>query len=145
MNEKRVQVLEDFPARATDTVRYADTDRQGHVNNAVFSTFLETGRVMFLLGAGRSLAPPGTGFVIARLELDYHAELTWPGQVEIGTRLLRLGRSSFTFAQGIFQNGRCAASAVTVIVLMNEATRRSTPLPPDLAEELKRLSGKSGV
>jgi acyl-CoA thioester hydrolase len=83
--------------------------------------------------------------VIARLELDYHAELTWPGQVEIGTRLLRLGRSSFTFAQGIFQNGRCAASAVTVIVLMNEATRRSTPLPPDLAQELERLGAKSGV
>jgi acyl-CoA thioester hydrolase len=30
---------------ARDVLRYADTDRQGHVNNAVFATFLESGRV----------------------------------------------------------------------------------------------------
>lgn len=35
--------LEDFPLRTYDKIRYADTDQQGHVNNAVFATFLETG------------------------------------------------------------------------------------------------------
>lgn len=34
----------DFSLLTTDKIRYSDTDRQGHVNNAVFSTFLETGR-----------------------------------------------------------------------------------------------------
>ncbi|HDG9121136.1 TPA: acyl-CoA thioesterase, partial [Pseudomonas aeruginosa] len=37
--------LKDFPIHSSDKIRYADTDRQGHVNNAVFATFLETGRV----------------------------------------------------------------------------------------------------
>ena len=41
--------LGQFPCRTYDKLRYADTDRQGHVNNAVFSTMLETGRVEFLL------------------------------------------------------------------------------------------------
>ena len=39
---------EEFPLKTYDKIRYADTDRQGHVNNAVFSTFLETGRVKIL-------------------------------------------------------------------------------------------------
>ena len=37
--------IERYPIHATDKLRYADTDRQGHVNNACFATFLETGRV----------------------------------------------------------------------------------------------------
>ncbi len=55
-----------------ERARYSDTDRQGHVNNAVFATFCESGRVAFLYGNG-GLAPPGYGFVIARLELDFRA------------------------------------------------------------------------
>ncbi len=44
MDKKELPRLEEFPLRTSDKVRYGDTDRQGHVNNAVFSTFLETGR-----------------------------------------------------------------------------------------------------
>ena len=40
--------LDQFPLHSFDKLRYADTDRQGHVNNATFATFLETGRVEFL-------------------------------------------------------------------------------------------------
>ena len=39
-----MEFLDQFPLRTRDKLRYADTDRQGHVNNAVFATFLETGR-----------------------------------------------------------------------------------------------------
>ena len=41
-------LLDDFVALSREKLRYSDTDRQGHVNNAVFSTFLETGRVELL-------------------------------------------------------------------------------------------------
>ena len=78
-------VLEDFPNRTVDLIRYGDTDRQGHVNNAVFATFFETGRVSFLFDP--SIFPEGTMLVIARLVIDFRAEVTWPGQVEIGTRV----------------------------------------------------------
>ena len=65
----------DYPHWSRDTIRYGDTDRQGHVNNAVFSTFLETGRVQFLMNSGRPIRAPGTNFVIARLVLDFKAEM----------------------------------------------------------------------
>src|SRR5437879_3058155 len=89
-----------FSQWAKDIVRYGDTDRQGHVNNAVFATFLESGRVAILYTPDRPLAPTGASFVIARLVLDFRAELHWPGEVSIGTIVLRLGNSSVTLGQG---------------------------------------------
>ena len=131
--------LEDYPLQTYDKVRYADTDRQGHVNNAVFATFLETGRVEFLYDPVHPLAPPGAQFVIANLEVDLRAELTWPGRVDIGTRVASVGRSSVRIEQGLFQEGRCAATATTVIVLMGEATRKSEPLPSGAVDRLSAL------
>ena len=112
----------DFPIRTHDKVRYADTDRQGHVNNASFSTFLETGRVEILYDPTQPLAAKGAPFVIVRLALDFRAEIHWPGNVEIGTRLVRVGRSSVTLAQAVFQDSRCVATAETVIVQVDDAS-----------------------
>ncbi|HEX7970128.1 MAG TPA: thioesterase family protein [Stellaceae bacterium] len=119
------------------TLRYADTDRQGHVNNAVFATFCESGRVAFLYDKNLNLAGPGANFAIVRLELDFRAELYYPGIVDIGTRVLAIGRSSFRLGQGIFKGEICAGTAECVMVLMDDATRKSKPLPPRLREWLE--------
>ena len=121
-----------------DVLRYADTDRQGHVNNAVFATFAESGRVPILYDPARPLAPEGASFVLARLVVDYLSELRWPGEVAIGTSVLRIGRSSVTFGQGMFNDGRCVATAETVIVLMDETTRRSRPFTDRIRAEFSR-------
>jgi acyl-CoA thioester hydrolase len=122
--------IEAYPSRTTADIRYADLDRQGHVNNAVFSTFSEIGRVAFLYDPDRPLAPEGASFVIARIEIDFHTELHWPGQVEIGTGVVEIGRSSCRFAQGIFSRGILAASVAGVLVMTDAGTRRSMPMPP---------------
>lgn len=132
--------LSDFVVKTHEKIRYADTDRQGHVNNAVFATMLETGRVEILYDPDAPLASPGCAFVIANLNVDFHAEIVWPGRVEIGTRVSRVGRSSLTLEQALFQDGRLAASATTVIVQMNEATRRSEPLGEVAVARLEGLS-----
>ncbi len=133
--------LENFPFRSTDKLRYCDTDRQGHVNNAVFSTFLETGRVEFLHDTSASLPDAGSAFVIARLVLDYRAEITWPGSVVTGTRIASVGRSSIRMEQAVFQGERCVATAETVIVQTNEQTRKSQPFSPAAAEWLHSFVG----
>ena len=133
--------IEDFPAIARDKLRYGDTDRQGHVNNAVFSTFLETGRVEMLFDAAGFLTDPGCAFVIARLVLDFRNEIVWPGDVVIGTRIESIGRSSLRIAQGIFQGDRCAATAETVIVQVDEQTRKSRPFSPAIADRLALHGG----
>lgn len=129
--------LDAYPARAFDKLRYGDTDRQGHVNNAVFATFFETGRVELLLAADRPLVGPGTSLVLARLEVDLVAEILWPGTVDIGSAVARLGRSSIALEQALFQNGRFCARATSVVVLVDDATRRSTPLPAETVAALQ--------
>jgi acyl-CoA thioester hydrolase len=115
-----------------DKLRYNDTDRQGHVNNAVFATFFETGRVAFLYDKKLNLAAPGCDFVVARLVIDFRAELYIPGTVDIGTRVLSIGRSSFVVGQAVFKEDLCVATAESVGVQMNDATRRSQPLTPEM-------------
>ncbi|MHA7772871.1 acyl-CoA thioesterase [Roseibium sp. M-1] len=131
-------IIGDFPLKTGDKLRYGDTDRQGHVNNAVFATFLETGRVELLYN--EALADDGAAFVIARLELDFLSEINWPGDVEIGTAVLEVGRSSFKLYQKVFQEGHPVAQGMTVIVQMNEASRKSQPLSDRARQRLLELT-----
>ena len=114
----------------SDNIRYADTDRQGHVNNAVYATFCETARVGFLYDAALDLHGPSASFAIVRLELDFRAELFYPGTVDIGTRVLASGERSFRLGHGIFSGTLCAATAECVMVLIDHMTRKAAPLTP---------------
>ncbi len=133
--------MDDFPIRSTDKIRFRDTDQLGHVNNAVFSTFFETGRAELLVHPERRIADEGASFVIASLFLEYYQEITWPGEIEIGTRVLNVGRSSVKLEQGLFQNGLCVARAESVLVQISDATRNSTPLSDSAVAKLRKLSG----
>ncbi|MBO9419035.1 acyl-CoA thioesterase [Labrenzia sp. R4_2] len=135
--------ISDFTMTASDKLRYADTDRQGHVNNAVFATFLETGRTEVIYG--EALADTGASFVIARLELDFMAEVNWPGEVQIGTVVQDVGRSSFKLHQKIFQDSKAVAQAVTVIVQMNNESRRSHPLTDRAKDRLNTLTSPAST
>ena len=73
----------------------------------------------------------GCTTVLARIEIDFLKELRWPGTVEIGTGIAEIGRSSYVFSQAIFNEGACAARARSTMVLIDRATRKARPLPPD--------------
>ena len=125
--------LNDYPHVRQENVRYGDTDRQGHVNNAVFSTFFECSRTSILYDPSRNLITPDREFVIVKFEVEYLAELGWPGTVDIGTRVVRLGRSSIVCEQAIFQNGVCAAISSNVMVMIDVVTRKSAALQDEVA------------
>jgi acyl-CoA thioester hydrolase len=128
--------LEDFPLRTYDKIRYADTDQQGHVNNAVFATFLETGRVEVLYNRDYPLLAEGASFVIASLKLDFLKEIRWPGRVDTGTGILKIGNSSIRIYQELFQDGQSVAKAETVIVQVDDRTGRGKRLTADARETL---------
>ncbi len=127
-----------FPLQAYDKLRFGDTDKQGHVNNAVFATFLETGRteLMFIKEKDHNLLDEACMFVLASSQLNLLAEVNWPGTVEIGTGIKTIGNSSIRFYQCLYQNGKCVAEAETVLVQMNMHTRRSSPLLERTKERL---------
>ena len=129
-----------YPHQAETDIRHSDTDRIGHVNNVAFAAFLEFGRASLLHSMTTSHPIPGHAFVIVRLEIDYRAEMRWPGKVPIGVGIARIGQSSFAAKQAMFNNGKLVAEANAVLVLMNESTRKSAPLPAEIIASLNGLS-----
>jgi acyl-CoA thioester hydrolase len=124
--------LEDFPYRLIDNVRFADLDPNQHVNNAVYATYFETGRVTLVKDRSYGLIPPGLAWIMVRLDIHFRAELRWPGTIETGLGVSKFGRTSVTFDQVVFSQDRCVASARAVTVLIEEATRKPTPLTPEI-------------
>ena len=124
--------LEDFPYRLTDNVRFADLDPNQHVNNAVYATYFETGRVTLMKDRSYGLMPAGLAWIMVRLDIHFRAELRWPGTIEMGLGVSKFGRTSVTFDQVVFSEGRCVASAQSVTVLIDEATRKPTPLTEEI-------------
>jgi len=130
--------LADYPHRVGELVRFGDLDPQGHVNQAVFLTYFESGRVAMFRDPDLGIGVPGLTFVMVRMEVDYIRELHWPGQLEIGTGVAEFGRSSFKVAQAIFRDGSCVATGRATLVCMDVKTRKSTPLPQAAIDRLSR-------
>lgn len=130
--------LEDFPFRLTDNVRFADLDPQQHVNNAVYASYFETGRVTLIRNPVYGLMPKGLSWMLVRLAIDFKSEVRWPGTIELGLGVNRIGRTSVTYTQVVFANGACAASADAVTVLVDEATRKPAVVTEDIIAKFKQ-------
>jgi acyl-CoA thioester hydrolase len=130
--------LEDFPHRTTENIRFGDLDANNHVNNAVFSTFFEAARVTLFRDPKRALMPAGLIWTLAQITIDYLGEMHWPGRVEIGIGVASLGRTSAVFEQAIFFEGRCTATARAINVLVDQATRRPTPITDEIRTNYQR-------
>ncbi len=112
----------------THRLRFNDTDRLGHVNNAVFAVMLEQGRSELAVEAGLPIASDTAALVIVRLELDFLREMAWPGAVTIETEVARLSDRSFTLHQRLILQDELCARATTILVVMDRAARRAVPL-----------------
>ena len=138
--------LEDFPYRLNDNVRFGDLDPNQHVNNAVYATYFETGRVTLMKDRSLGLMPEGLAWIMVRLDIHFRAELRWPGTIDLGLGVTKLGRTSVTFEQVVFSAGQCVASAQAVTVLIDDLTRKPTPLTADVVRNfqpwLKRGAGE---
>ena len=130
--------LEDFPYRLSDNVRFADLDPNQHVNNAVYATYFETGRVTLVKDRSFGLVPQGLSWMLVRLDIHFRAELKWPGTIEMGLGVAKFGRTSVTFDQVVFSESRCVASAQSVTVLIDEATRKPTPITDEIKINFER-------
>jgi len=129
----------DYRRFVSINLRYGDTDRQGHINNAVYCTLAESGRVDFLFDGSESAAGNDTAFVIARLTIDYLNEMHYPGVAEVGSKVLSIGNSSFRVGQAIFYQNKCCSTAESVIVLTDRASGRPRRIEEPFLSRLKEL------
>jgi acyl-CoA thioester hydrolase len=111
-----------------DVVRFRDCDAMGHVNNAVYSTYLEEARIG-VLGELSS-------FILARVEIDFRAELRMGEEIEVKTRCSRIGTKSFDLEHVIAAGNRVVAEAKSVLVAYDYELGASVPVSDELRARL---------
>lgn len=145
MSNIELKKKENYTTWIRDVIRYNDLDPNGHVNNVAVCTFFEDGRVMFrdrhFKGQVENVL---TGFVLARYTIEYHRPLEFPGSVDVGTTITRIGRSSYTFGQAVFRGEDCAATAEAVQVRIDPKTGRSMPLSDEFKAMLQTVALPEG-
>lgn len=113
-------------------VRFNDLDPVGHANNNAIGVYFESGR----LGMHAAMAPQvnlaGHAVVLRQISIDFLAEITFPNRLRIGSRAIRVGRTSWITGAGLFIDDRCHATSTCVSVLINTASRSAVPLPDAL-------------
>jgi acyl-CoA thioester hydrolase len=124
-----------YPLKAKILARYADVDPLWHINNVAIAQYYEEARVTagaLLFGDVRIPTPTGERVLVAHQSIDYLHEASYPGTLEVGIGVLKVGNTSYTFAMGMFQEGRCVSVSNAVMVF---ADGRGPARIPDLFRE----------
>ncbi|HUF86308.1 MAG TPA: thioesterase family protein [Thermohalobaculum sp.] len=111
------------------TIRFSDQDSMAHVNNVALAAYVEAARTAYIYELIAKGGMEGLEFILARVVIDYHRELHYPGAVEVGARLVRLGNKSLTTGYGVFRGDDCVATSECVNVFYDMQTRK-TVMPP---------------
>lgn len=117
-------------------VRYRDLDTLGHVNNAVYVTYLEQGRAAFFDEVVPEFEFPDAPFVIASLECSFERAIGDADRVTVEVVPAEIGRTSLTLAYEIRTAETLAATARTVQVFVDAESRDPEPVPDRLRERL---------
>jgi acyl-CoA thioester hydrolase len=99
-----------------ERVRFRDLDALGHVNNAVFLTYIESARVAFLVDLGAATTLEDMAIIVARIEIDFRAPVGFGEEVEIAVRASRFGDKSFDLDYELRVDGKIVAEAKSVLV-----------------------------
>jgi acyl-CoA thioester hydrolase len=123
------------------TTRWSDNDMYGHLNNAVYYELFDSAINAWLItGTGvDAMALPELG-VVAESGCRFFRELEYPRPLDVAVRVERLGRSSITYALGLFDADDPAIAALGhwVHVYVDRDSRATVPIPPVLRDLLER-------
>ena len=138
-------------------VRFGDTDRFGHINNASFATYSESARIELITSLGYPLG----GMILAHMAIDFRRQLHVGDPLLVLSRIERIGRSSIGMRQALLRpgapevghgparalamaeapRGEVVADIATVVVTYDYRAERSVPVPEDLRARLAQFCG----
>lgn len=116
---------------------FYDTDALGHINNTRLPAWFELARNDLFRLFTPDLDPRKWALIMARLDVEFLAELFYGEDIEIRTWISRLGNSSFTVTQEAWQNGRPGARGNTVLVHYDHGSKRAASLPDEVRHALE--------
>lgn len=129
------------------TVRFGDLDPQGHVNNAVYLTYLESARLGYYQRAGIWQPETGvlTGMVVAHIDIDYLAPIFLGQDIQVGIKLSLLGHKSITleFLMESLPGKIPLARGTSVMVVYDSEAEKSIPIPPEWRNKINQFERRS--
>ena len=134
---------EDFNFFETITLRWADNDAYGHINNAHYYSFFDTAVDAFLLHhALRPMISGNSQTLVVASECRYFTQVSAPGTIRVGVRPGRLGRSSTTYEVAVFTDAsnEAAAQGLFVHVCVDKQSQRPTETPEHFRTALQALA-----
>lgn len=117
--------------------RFRDLDTNGHVNNAVYVSYLEQARSEYFDDV-LDVPLADAEIVIVRLELEYVAPISLSDAVTVHTRVPDVGTSSFPMEHVVVANERRVATASVTIVPFDLDTESARPVPEEWRESIRR-------
>jgi acyl-CoA thioester hydrolase len=120
----------------TERVRFRDLDPMGHLNNAVFLTYIESARLAFLQHLGAAPTLRDLSVIVARIEIDFRAPVEFGDEVEISVHASRFGGKSFDLDHELRVDGQIVAEAKTVLVAYDYGEGKAVELPDEWREKL---------
>ena len=120
----------------TERVRFRDLDPMGHVNNAVFLTYIESARVAFLQHLGAATTLEDMSIIVARIAIDFRAPVGFGEDVDISVRASRFGGKSFDLDYELRVGDTVVAEAKSVLVAYDYGKGEAVELPNDWREKL---------
>ena len=129
-------------------VRWGDMDTLGHVNNAVFFTYAESGRIAYrdaVFGGDDALSNPevDTGMILAGIDCDFIAQVKHPATLDVCCRVSHIGRSSLRYQVAMFVQGSDAPAAISnaTAVWFDYKAQSPVPVPDDVRAAINAYEG----
>ena len=109
-----IESLEDFLFHHNIQTRWKDMDSFGHINNAVYLTYIEDARTT--LFKRWNLNSQNKSVIVASLKIDYFTQIKHPSKLIIGSKISRIGNSSFDIQSAIFIDGLKKPAALSLVI-----------------------------
>ena len=124
-----------------EAVRFRDLDPMGHVNNAVFLTYIESARAAFLQHLGAVQTLEDLAIIVARIEIDFRAPVRFGDEVEVSVRVQPLRRQELRpRARAARRRARSSPRRRRVLVTYDYETANAGRRSPRVAGEAGRMS-----
>lgn len=126
-------------------VQFRDLDALGHVNNAVYASYLETGRLEYFAALSESEDITAFSLILAELTITYKSPAFLRETLLVGTRVTEIRNSSFILEGQIVdkKSQRLVATSRAVLVHYDYTENRSKPVPQAWRELISTLEGRS--
>jgi acyl-CoA thioester hydrolase len=122
--------MTEFGFTHTVDVRYQDYDMLGHVNNAVYLTYLEDARSAYF-SQRLGLSFGDIDMVVAHLEVDFRAAIEDADEVDVAIAVTDVGDTSFTMRYEVRDGGTVALEGESVQVTVDPGSGESRPVPEE--------------